>query len=128
MNFIEGRLELGYLNGTFIAGNQRIDIPRSRCPSQSGPYTLGFRPEAFEWNERRVLLELEWIEYHGFDVHLIANLEGQRVTLRSPEKELPRKLDVGSRFSIEIDPKQLHWFSTSGDQNRIEISPARSVA
>jgi ABC-type sugar transport system ATPase subunit len=128
MNFIEGRLELGYLNGTFIVGHQRIDIPRSRCPSQPGSYILGFRPEAFEWNERRVLLELEWIEHHGFDVHLIASLDGQRVTLRSPEKELPRKLVVGSRFSIEIDPGALHWFSTTGDQKRIEISSARSVA
>jgi ABC-type sugar transport system ATPase subunit len=128
MNFIEGKLELSYLNSTFTIGAQRMDIPRSRCPSQSGQYILGFRPEAFEWNDRRVLLELEWIEHHGFDVHLIAKLGGQRITLRSPERELPRKLEVGSRFSIEIDPDQLHWFSTAGDQKRIEVPQRRSAA
>jgi ABC-type sugar transport system ATPase subunit len=128
MNFIEGKLELGYLSSTFMIGNQQMEIPRSRCPAQSGQYILGFRPEAFEWNERRVLLELEWIENHGFDVHLIAKLDGQRVTLRSPERELPRKLEVGSRFSIEIDPGELHWFSTAGDQKRIEVPQKRSAA
>lgn len=128
MNFIEGKLELGALNGIFTVGHQQIEIPRSRCPSDSGQYLLGFRPEAFEWNERRILLELEWIEYHGFDVHLIAKLDGQHVTLRTPERALPRKLDVGSRFSIELDLNDLHWFSTSGDQRRIEVPLKRSAA
>lgn len=128
MNFIEGKLELKSSGSTFIVGHQQIEIPRSRCPSESGLFTLGFRPEAFEWNERRVLLELNWIEHHGFDVHLIASLDGQQVTLRSPERDLPRKLDVGSRFSVEINPAELHWFSTTGDQKRIEIPTARSAA
>lgn len=128
MNFIEGKLELGSLYGIFTIGHQRIEIPRTRCPSESGQYLLGFRPEAFKWNERKVLLELDWIEYHGFDIHLIAKLDGQRVTLRSPERTLPRKLDIGSRFSIEIDSNELHWFSTAGDQKRIEIPQKRSAA
>jgi multiple sugar transport system ATP-binding protein len=128
MNFIDGTLELGALRGTFVVGSHRIEIPRHSCPSESGRYLLGFRPEAFRWTERRLPLELEWIENHGYDVHLIANFEGQRVTLRSPERELPRRLEPGSHFSVEIDFDELHWFSPEGDQRRVEIPSARSVA
>jgi ABC-type sugar transport system ATPase subunit len=124
MNFIEGVLETRGPNAIFRADSQQIELPTDQCPEAPGRYILGFRPEAFKWTERRVLLELEWIEHHGFDVHLIAKIGSQRVTLRVPERELPRRLNVGSRFSIELDTNQLHWFSAEGEQERVEM-PAR---
>jgi ABC-type sugar transport system ATPase subunit len=119
MNFLEGELKTDSSRATFTIGSQSMELPVNYCPAQSGRYLLGFRPEAFAWHEGKLPLELNWIENHGYDLHLIASLGGQRITLRAREQDLPRKLKTGESFAIEVDPNQMHWFETQGEQRRV---------
>jgi ABC-type sugar transport system ATPase subunit len=121
MNLIEGELLSGNQDVClFRVGYELLELPASACPRVTGRYILGFRPEAFQWTERHLPLELKWIENHGFDVHLIAQWAGQRITLRCPEREVPRQLSSGSCFSVELNFGELHWFSTQGKNERVE--------
>lgn len=134
INFFEGNLKIEGARAIFTCGDATMDLSSAPHPQQSGPYTLGLRPEAIKVLARSgreaegvVDMQVDVLlkEPHGHEVHMVASFGGQQVLIRSAN---PKRLDVinaskrGDRLPCTIDRAALHWFEATEAGRRVEVN------
>ncbi len=124
MNFLEGALRQveGRAGWEFESVGQRVDVSDAPRPRGAGPYVLGFRSEAARAANEGLCAEVVWIERLGHEMQIVAEVEKQRITLRTSRREEVRffeSLGAGKAFHIQLDLDKLHWFAASGSGQRI---------
>jgi ABC-type sugar transport system ATPase subunit len=137
MNLLRGRLEVGNGQKLFKTTiGATIDFTDAPTPGQSQDCILGIRPEALrvpvsgdDSSHSKVDMEPKIIlrEPHGHETHLVADLGGQLIIMRSAN---PKRLQVieraqpGEPIALNIDRSALHWFSAS-DKGEEETEATR---
>lgn len=131
MNFFEGDLEVSGTRKIFKFNDIHFDFSDAPTPKKSGRYKLGLRPEALkvlakEGREAQGTVDCNpkvvLIEPHGHETHLVANIGGQQVIIRSAN---PKRLQVmeaaarGSELATTIDRKAMHWFDSTEEGGRV---------
>ncbi|MBM3381324.1 MAG: sn-glycerol-3-phosphate ABC transporter ATP-binding protein UgpC [Betaproteobacteria bacterium] len=135
MNFFKGNLEISGGQKIFSFNGLKFDFSDAPTPKKSGTYTLGLRPEALkvlakEGREAEGKIdckpEVLLIEPHGHETHLVANIAGQQVIIRSANPKRLQVMEAASRGSVlatTIDRKVMHWFDSTEEGGRVnEIS------
>jgi multiple sugar transport system ATP-binding protein len=133
INFFEGTLSYEGGRTTFQSGPLTIDFTGSPVPKTSGPYTLGLRPEAIKVLARSgreaegsidMTVEVLLKEPHGHEVHMVGDIAGQQVIIRSAN---PKRLEViseakrGDKLPCTVDREAMHWFEAGDNGKRVEV-------
>jgi ABC-type sugar transport system ATPase subunit len=129
MNFLEGSLNTSEGRSFFETEGQRIFLEKKYHPAEPGRYTIGLRPESFagiqgiqEIQNSGLVAHLTWIEMHGHEIHAIARLGSQRITLRTSDPQLISlflKLTPEEPFCLTLNPEFLHWFKDTPEGARV---------
>ena len=113
MNFIEGVVQ----QGSFVSG--AVNYPISL--SQSGPLTLGFRPEHLTNNQNEPKfadVQLEVVERMGHETIVYFQLCGQSLIARLPGDS---EAQEGDTIAIHLAKKQCHFFARDEGGRRIDV-------
>lgn len=141
MNFFEGTLERASGQSVFTIQNRAtsntltLNLSGSGVPSRSGRYRLGLRPEAIKvltesggresQGPTDFIADVRLLEPHGHEAHLVAEIGGQQVIIRSAN---PQRLKVmesarrGDHLKCTIDRNALHWFEDNEEGKRVAVS------
>ena len=132
INLLDGELTIRGTQKTFSSGSLTIDLSDAPCPTQSGSYTLGLRPEAIKVlaNSGReasgkvdMTVEMIMREPHGHEVHMVATAGEHQLIIRSAN---PQRLEIisqakrGDKLPCTLDRAALHWFEPGDIGLRIE--------
>ncbi len=133
INLLEGVLTIQGSQRSFQSGGLTIDFSDAACPTASGPYTLGLRPESIKVLARagreasgKIDLSVEMIlrEPHGHEVHMVGESGGHQLIIRSAN---PQRLEIisqakrGDKLPCTLDRAALHWFEPGDNGRRIEV-------
>ena len=132
MNFFNGELTLAAGGKkSFKFQDVTIDLSGVETPERSGLYTIGLRPEALkvlahDGREAEGSNDLQPVvlltEPHGHETHLVAQIGGQQVIIRSANPKrlhVMEKAHAGDILPTTIDRSALHWFEPTDEGLRV---------
>lgn len=136
MNFFDGDLSLEQGKKRFrLADGHVLDFSQAPAPRVAGRYCLGLRPEALkplarDGREAQGSVDVEpevlLLEPHGHECHLVANIAGQQVVIRSANPKRLQAMEAAQRgdtLKTTIDREALHWFTpVHGDAGGVRVT------
>ena len=127
MNFFSGDIVLDGSRKFFNCQGVSIDLSGEATPAK-GPCILGVRPEAIKVlategreavGKKDISPKVTFKEPHGHEMHMVAQIAGQQVIIRSAN---PHRLKVmeraqrGAELAATLDREALHWFDDAGSR------------